>query len=137
MLTIDVRKLNSRKEYAGDLNFGYDAPQELIDIPYVEFGGPVQVSLHFDILEDDSVEVKGTVAFVLKGKCSRCLKDAQQAFSGEIDAYFVPDGGESEDYRYSGGKIDLSDCLNDAIMLALPSRLVCGDGCVGSEWKEQ
>ena len=117
--------------------FGYEAPSELIDIPFVSFGGPVDVRLHYEILEDDSVEVMGTVSFVLKGKCSRCLKDAQQTFSGEVDAYFVPDGGESDDYRYTGGKIDLSDCLNDAIMLALPSRLVCGDDCVGSEWKEQ
>ena len=134
---IDVRKLNAQKKYAGDLAFEYEGEQSLIDSPYAAFSAPVGVNLHYEILEDDSVEITGCVTFTLKGCCSRCLNAAEQTFSGELDAYFVPRGGESEDYRYTGGVIDLRDCLNDAVMLSLPARLVCGKNCIPLEWKEQ
>ena len=54
-----------------------------------------------------------------------------------VAARFFLCGGESEDYRYTGGVIDLRDCLNDAVMLSLPARLVCGKNCIPLEWKEQ
>ncbi len=89
MVQIDVRKLNAKKQYAGDLSFTYVAADELISIPFVQFSAPVDVKLHYEILEDDSVEVTGTIRFVLKGNCSRCLKETQREFTGEVDAYFV------------------------------------------------
>lgn len=134
MFQIDVRKLNAQKKYAGDLSFGYDEDDGLIDIPYVKFSSPVSVSLHYEILEDDSVEITGSIAFSLKGACSRCLSETEQRFSGEVDAYFVTHGGEEEDYRYQNGVIDLRDCLKDAVLLALPPRLVCGENCVVPSW---
>lgn len=136
-LTIDVRKLNAQKKYAGDVTFEFEGDNSLIDIPYVTFSAPITARLHYEILEDDSVEITGSVTFSLKGACSRCLKEAEQTFLGEVDAYFVPRGGEDEDYRYTSGVIDLSDCLGDAIMLALPGRLVCGENCIALEWNEQ
>ena len=136
-LTIDVRKLNAQKKYAGDVTFEFVGDNSLIEIPYVTFSSPVTARLHYEILEDDSVEITGSVTFSLKGLCSRCLQEAEQTFSGEVDAYFVPREGESEDYRYFGGVIDLDDCLGDAVMLALPGRLVCGENCIALEWSEQ
>lgn len=134
---IDVRQLNAQKKYAGDYAFEYEGDNSLIGIPYAKFSAPVSVTLHYEILEDDSVEITGKISFTLKGACSRCLNEAEQTFRGEIDAYFVPKGGESEDYRYTGGVVDLRDCLNDAVMLTLPARLVCGENCIPLEWNEQ
>ncbi len=136
-MTIDVRKLNVQKKYAGELSFEFEPDDNLLDIPLVAFSKPVKADLHYEILEDDSVEITGTVTFTLKGACSRCLKDAEQTFTGEVDGYFVPNGGESEDYRYTNGIINLHDCLNDAVMLALPGRIVCGEACVPLEWNEK
>lgn len=137
IMTIDVRKLNIQKKYAGDLQFEYEGDSSLIDIPYVSFAAPIKAALHYEILEDDSVEVTGTVSFTLKGACSRCLSDAEQSFVGEVDAYFLPRECESEDYRYINGIINLQDCLNDAVMFALPGLLVCSDSCVALEWNEK
>ncbi|MGN0822331.1 MAG: YceD family protein [Candidatus Gallimonas sp.] len=134
--TIDVRKLNARKQYEGEAEFAFEADDSLIDIPYVRFSSPVGVRLRYVILEDDSVEVTGSVKFSLKGACSRCLTETEQTFTGEIDAYFTP-RGEGEDYRYTNGVIRLEDCLNDAVMLAIPGRLECGENCVPFVWKEE
>lgn len=136
MVQIDVRKLNAKKQYAGDLSFTYVAADELISIPFVQFSAPVDVKLHYEILEDDSVEVTGAVRFKLKGNCSRCLKETQREFTGEVDAYFVTQKTDSEDYFYQN-TIDLTGCLNDAVMIAMPFLLECGEECVSLAWKEQ
>ncbi len=137
MMTIDVRKLNVQKKYTGDLAFEFEGDESLLEIPYVAFSSPVKAELHYEILEDDSVEVTGSIFFSLKGACSRCLSETERSYVGEVDAYFLPRGGESEDYRYTNGVIDLSDCLNDALMLALPPRLECAEECIPLEWHEQ
>ena len=128
MMIIDVRKLNARKEYTGSMEFTYSAPEELIEIPFVKFASPVSVRFNYELFEDDSLEIFGTVVYRLEGKCSRCLKDAQTEVKGEIDAYFQP-FKDGEDYSYSGGVIDLTQAINEAIMASMPFTLSCGDDC--------
>lgn len=137
MLTIDIRKLNAQRKYSGELDFEFTADESLIGIPYVGFAGPVKAHLAYDILEDDSVEVTGTVSFRLKGACSRCLKPAERSFGGEVDAYFVQSQAEEDEYLYQNGTVDLTDCLSDAVALAMPGRLECEEPCAALEWREE
>ena len=127
-MIIDIRQLNAKKAYSGAMRFEYAAPQELIEIPYVEFSAPVVVEFDYELFADDSLEIRGTVSYRLKGKCSRCLKDSSMDIEGELDAYFQP-FEKGEDYSYSGGIIRLEDAVNDAIMLSLPRVMSCGDVC--------
>lgn len=88
MMIVDVRKLNASGNWSGRLCFDYEAPAELIDIPFVHFSAPVRVEADYVLCEDDSLEVTGKVSYVLEGQCSRCLKDASQAVEGELSACF-------------------------------------------------
>lgn len=135
MTVLDVRKCNVRMEYEGDLSFETAAEREWLDIPYVEFSSPVKAELRYEIAEDDSVVVTGRVTFSLKGLCSRCLAELEQTFSGEVDACFVPGDGDGEEYGYKNGVVDFGECLRDAVLFALPSRLVCEGECKLPEWK--
>ena len=135
-MIIDIRKLNAKKEYSGDLVFDYEAPESLIDIPFVKFAAPVKVEATYDLLEDDSLELRGKISFVLEGKCSRCLKEAKQAVEGELDAYFEPKK-DCEDYSYSNGRIDLREAIEDAIMAAMPYVVLCDDSCEGIQYSEE
>lgn len=128
MMIIDVRKLNAQKKYTGSMEFDYSAPQELIEIPFVNFASPVKVSFDYELFEDDSLEIRGTVSYRLEGQCSRCLKNAATDVEGEIDAYFQP-FKNGEDYSYSGGVIDLTQAINEAVMASMPFTLSCGDDC--------
>ena len=130
MMIIDVRKLNAQKKYTGSMEFDYSAPQELIEIPFVNFASPVKVSFDYELFEDDSLEIRGTVSYRLEGQCSRCLKNAATDVEGEIDAYFQP-FKNGEDYSYSGGVIDLTQAINEAVMASMPFTLSCGDDCQG------
>ena len=124
MTVIDVRSLVAKKIYRGELAFE-DVPEEgLNDIPYVKFSGPVSVKLHYEIFEDDSVEVKGSIAFTLTGACSRCLEPAEERFTGEVDGLFVTPEGDGETYGYQN-VICLDELLRDALLFALPPRLLC------------
>ena len=130
MMIVDVRKLNSQKKYSGCMEFEYFAPEELIEIPFTKFASPVKIVFDYDLYEDDSFEIRGTVSYKLEGQCSRCLKDAKAEVEGELDAYFEP-RKDYEDYGYANGVIDLKKAVHDAIMASMPFSLSCGEDCKG------
>src|SRR5918997_931477 len=69
----------------------------------------------------------------LDGPCMRCLEDAGRAPT-EIDAREVdqPNGGDDLSSPYLDGlQLDLRSWARDALMLALPSQIVCSDDCQG------
>ena len=127
-MIIDVRKLNAQKQYSGNMEFEYSAPEELIEIPFVKFAAPVKISFKYELYEDDSLEIRGKVVYRLEGQCSRCLKEAAQNVEGELDAYFEP-RKDYEDYGYTNGVIDLKKAVEDAIMASMPFSLSCGEDC--------
>ena len=124
---IDVRNCVARKNYEGTLEFEFDADESWNDIPFVNFSSPVKAELRYEILEDNSVEIEGSVSFSLKGACSRCLAETEQHFTGEANATFVCGKTDGEEYNYFGN-VDLREFLRDAVIFALPSRLLC-DPC--------
>lgn len=136
MMIIDVRKLNAQKKYAGSMEFEYSAPKELIEIPFVSFASSVKVRFDYELYEDDSLDIRGTVCYQLEGQCSRCLKDAKTEMKGELDAYFQP-FKNGEDYSYSGGVIDLTQAINEAVMASMPFTLSCGDDCQGISYASE
>ena len=128
MMVIDIRKLNAQKKYFGNMEFEYSAPNTLIEIPFVKFVGPVKVAFEYDLYEDDSFEVRGTVSYRIEGQCSRCLKDAAQDVVGEMNAYFE-NRKDFEDYGYTNGVVHLENAVEDAIMASMPFLLSCSEEC--------
>lgn len=130
MMIIDIRKLNAQKKYVGSMELEYSAPETLIEIPYVKFSAPVKISFDYEIFEDDSVEIRGTVSYRLEGQCSRCLKAASQEVVGELDALFECKKDFS-DYGYTNGVLNLTKAVEDAIMASMPFSVSCGEACEG------
>ena len=60
-MRIDVRKLNVQKKYSGSMEFDYSPPESLIEIPFVKFAGPAKVSFEYELFEDDSLEIRGSI----------------------------------------------------------------------------
>ena len=129
-MIIDIRKLNAQKQYTGEMEFEYSAPETLIAIPFVQFASPVKVAFAYELYEDDSLEIRGTVTYRLEGQCSRCLNPATMEVQGELDAYFEA-RSDFEDYGYTNGKVDVTKAVEDAIMLSMPFSLSCGEDCKG------
>lgn len=129
MVHIDVSRARALGKRSGNLSVEYPADDALIDVPFVAFSSPVSVAAHYEISEDGKAAVAGTVRFKLKGLCSRCMKEAEHEFLGEIDALFIPNGENGEDYAYTNGRITLDEAVRDAVAFALPSSFLCGDDC--------
>ena len=126
MMIVDIRKLNAKRQYFGTEQFEYLPDENLLDIPFAAFDGAVKVRFDFDLYEDDSLEIKGTVQYRLVGQCSRCLKDTALEIEGALEACFLPKKTE-EDYFYQGGMVDVTEAVRDAIVASLPFSLTCGD----------
>ncbi len=134
-MIIDIRKLNAQKKYSGRMEFEYSAPEDLIEIPFVKFAAPVKISFEYELYEDDSLEIRGTVAYRLEGQCSRCLKEAFTEVEGELNAYFES-RKDYEDYGYTNGVVDLKKAVEDAIMASMPFTISCGENCEGIRFSE-
>ena len=106
------------------MQFEYIPEDGFIDIPFVSLVGAVKVVFDYELYEDDSLEIRGTVSYRLEGQCSRCLREANEDVEGELDAYFVPNPTE-EDYSYEGGKVDVTEAVRDAIAASMPFSLSC------------
>ena len=136
MMIVDIRKLNAQKNYSGELEFEYSAPEELIEIPFVKFATPVKVRFSYELYEDDAFEINGSVSYTLEGKCSRCLQSAKADVEGELNALFE-DRKDFEDYGYSNGKVDLTKAVNDAVMASMPFLISCGEDCEALSYSEE
>jgi uncharacterized protein len=69
----------------------------------------------------------------LSGPCMRCLEDAARTFS--IDVREVDQPGSDDDELQSpyidGDELDLQAWARDALVLELPTQIVCSDECKG------
>jgi uncharacterized protein len=68
----------------------------------------------------------------LTGPCMRCLADASPMVS--VDAREVEQPGEAEELHtpyLDEGRLELAGWGRDALILALPARLLCRDDCRG------
>ena len=79
---------------------------------------------------DDSVGVKLTVKYLLKGQCSYCLNDAQKFIEKTFDILFVTED-DRENYIYDGISINLKTAVDDAILFSQPNILLCREDCTG------
>ncbi len=136
IMVIDIRKLNAQKKYSGTMEFFYSAPENLIEIPFTKFVGPVKVCFAYELYEDDSLEISGEVTYRISGQCSRCLNDASQEIVGKLNAYFE-NKKDFEDYGYTNGMVHLENAVEDAIMASMPFALSCGEKCEGLSWTEK
>ncbi len=127
-MLIDIRKLNAQKKYEGRMEFAYSAPETFIEIPFVKFAAPVKIVFDYELYEDNSLSIRGTVSYTLEGQCSRCLKETKMTVEGELDAYFE-NRKDYEDYGYTNGIVNITQAVEDAIMASMPYVLSCGEDC--------
>lgn len=95
------------------------------------------------------VEKKGTQVFVqgnldaeLELVCSRCLKQFRKAVSVPVDSVYHPaeeltqeshelEPGELETGFYKGDELDVDQLASEQLLLNLPMKALCDEGCKG------
>ncbi len=83
--------------------------------------------------EDGSVTVEGKLSTVAHAQCANCLAPAISEIEGDFRETFIH-GGDPEDdesFAYNGGALDFGKLTLFYVMLNLPMRFLCKDGCEG------
>ena len=88
------------------------------------------------MLADETVIVRGTARAVIESPCARCLKPTETEIEAELDEAFIRDTGEEREedddqYMYSGHVLELDEAVRTALLLELPSRILCKEDCLG------
>ena len=129
-MELEVKKLNALRKYTGDFGFEYSPDVNLCLIPLSRIEGSVKVTGEYEIFEDDSVEIRFTVRYLIKGQCSYCLKDAEKEVSFDSEVLFVTEKYD-DNYYYDGNKLNLKTAVDDAILISQPNVLLCNADCNG------
>ena len=90
---------------------------------------PCKISGRVDVM-DKEVYVDAKIRFVLSGQCFRCLKDTEK----EIIALFCEEYSErpvEDQYGFKSGLLNLTEGAEEAVLLNLPTTLLCREDCKG------
>ena len=63
--------------------------------------------------------------------CDRCLEPARISLESELKTVLTLESSEDDSVAVSGGKIDLEKTAYDALVLALPTKILCKEDCLG------
>ncbi|MCG8473498.1 MAG: DUF177 domain-containing protein [Desulfobacterales bacterium] len=111
----------------------------------IEITTPIEIALKARMV-GTHVDVKGDLSFAVRHTCGRCLVPFEEKFNLKMSFLFVEEnalegtpleeevelteesiGRES----FTGDKIDLSLCIQDEVIMALPQNPLCRQNCKG------
>ena len=134
-MKLDITKGIQRK--------GVDVPFDLEDawgedhwngdtIAYIR---PVSFSGTY-MLADETVIVRGIARAVIESPCARCLAATETSVEAEVEEAFIRDKGQEREvdddqYMYSGHVLELDEAVRTALLLEMPSRVLCKEDCRG------
>ena len=129
-MVIDVRKLKYSGKDECSFHFEYDADSSVITLPNAEYDGLVQVNGTLT-LSGKNVFVYGEIKYSLKTLCTRCLTGVVFQNVVEFDEeYSETDDGE-DIYKFKKGLVDLTEMVDEKLMLSIPYSVYCKDDCKG------
>ena len=103
----------------------------------IAYVGPVVFTGTY-MLADETAIVRGTVCADISSNCARCAGPAVTHVTAELEEAYVRDTGDErmealdeDQYTYSGHVLELDDAVRTALLLELPSRILCKEDCKG------
>ena len=84
---------------------------------------------------DNTVRLEGELTTVVHAACALCMQPAEIPVAIPFDEMFRKGINELEDeaFVYEGSRVPLTQMTLTLIMLNLPMRFLCREGCKGSE----
>jgi uncharacterized protein len=129
-MVIDVRKLKYSGKDECSFHFDYEADSSTITLPNAEYSGTVSVNGTLT-LGGKSVFVDGEIEYSLSAQCSRCLTGVIFHNIVEFDEEFSETEDVEDVYKFKKGLVDLTEMINEKILLSMPYSVLCEDDCKG------
>ncbi|MBQ4099690.1 MAG: DUF177 domain-containing protein [Clostridia bacterium] len=129
-MVIDVRKLKYSGKDECSFHFEYDADSSVITLPDAEYSGKVQVNGTLT-LSGKSVFVYGEIKYAISTLCTRCLTGVVFQNVVEFDEEYSETEDGEDIYKFKKGLVDLSEMVDEKLMLSIPYAVYCKDDCKG------
>lgn len=129
-MVIDVKKLKRSGKESCSFHFDYEADDSAITLPDAEYSRPVSVNGTLT-LGGNEVWAEGEIEYFVSTKCSRCLDDVIFHNIVEFDETFSEDDNTDGAYLYSRGLVDLTEMVNEKLLLSFPVSVLCKEDCKG------
>lgn len=129
-MVIDVRKLKYSGKDECSFHFDYEADGSTVTLPNAEYSGCVSVNGTLT-LGGKSVFVDGEIEYSLKTECSKCLKGVIFHNIVEFDEEFSETEDDDDIYKFKKGLVDLTEMVNEKLLLSMPFTVLCNDNCKG------
>lgn len=129
-MVIDVRKLKYSGKDECNFHFDYEADSKTITLPNAEYSGVVSVNGTLT-LGGKFVFVEGEIEYSLATQCSRCLNGVIFHNIVEFNEEFSETEKADDVYEFKKGLVDLTEMVEEKIMLSMPYTVLCKDDCKG------
>lgn len=132
---IDIRKIEGVSGASLDCNLAWTT--EGLDLARITAGFVGDVRFKGSVSNiGDAYMVDGSISGVFKAKCDRCLKEFTSDFDLQLTRVFAEAGYEAalddtDIETLDGLEIDLGPHIREEVVLSMPIRLLCEDGCKG------
>lgn len=131
-MQLDVARLKRSPGATDRYDLSADLPPLDFSGEAIIFAGPVKA----DVVAHNTgkvITLEGMADGELELSCSRCLKRFIYYFKVPVEEEYSPaqEGGNEELQTFTGDFIDLTPAVINSILLALPMKAVCGEGCQG------
>ncbi|TCO78998.1 YceD family protein [Marinisporobacter balticus] len=81
------------------------------------------------------IYIKGIVESMAEYSCCRCLKKFQQKIIGEVHEKLIkehsPKAEVDEYFLIKNNMIDISEIMENTLILSLPMKIICDENCKG------
>jgi len=124
--------------YEGEHRFESQLAPEALDLDTARFVDPIDIQVLWD-RRGNQVCMQFQVSAHQQAQCDRCLDDVRIAVAGQVGIVVqfrdtVPPEMDDPDYRVvlaTDVEIDFTTDLRDAILLAVPVKILCDEDCKG------
>ena len=97
----------------------------------------IDISVSYGYDGENGLNIAGKISAVFHEECSRCGKAFLMPFECEFSELFVRLGNDSivsedtDSYTFTGDVVELSDFINEMILLNYPMTSLCNENCKG------
>ena len=131
-------KIRLDRLYLGEHEIEHRESPEALDLDSEGYRDPVDIVLHWD-RRDPYIRVRFDISCRRQSQCDRCLSDFEFPLETQAELLIQLrdegiDDNDDPDYKVvspSEPEMDFTVDIRDAIMLAVPTKVLCMEGCKG------
>jgi uncharacterized protein len=105
-----------------------------------------RVAGHVEIVDGATLHLRGRLSGAVEIDCARCLEPFAVTLDRDLDLFYLPrasgqDEAQEEEVElsdrevvvgyYEGDRVDLGEVVREEILLGLPLKPLCREGCLG------